>query len=144
MIDATVMSAQNLRFALFPLEFWRSQACIVWSCNSNQISEWIAQRWSVQWSKHDGWRGLFIPSKEIDEVEGMPTVILALRQWRGSIEDVALLAHECYHATQYLHRLLVDSEWHGVEEDAARLMERLMLGCLEALDGTPDLEQRNA
>ena len=62
-----------------------------------------------------------------------PPLILALRQWSGAIQDVALLAHECYHATQYLHKLLADSEWHGVEEDAARLMERLIVGCLEAL-----------
>ena len=141
MTDSPSMSARTLRFALFPLESWHSQAFVVWSCDSDQLSEWIEERWGVHWSKHDGWRGLFIPSNEIDEVEGKPTFILALRQWSGSIQDVALLAHECYHATQYLHKLLADSEWHGVEEDAARLMERLIVGCLDALHGTRDLDQ---
>ena len=127
------MSAQTLRFASFPLEFWQSQAFVVWSCDSAQLSAWIEERWKFQWSKHDGWSGLSLPFREVEIIEGKPTLIVVLRQWSGSIEDIALLAHECYHATRYLQELLDDSDWHGVEEDVARLMERLMVGCLDAL-----------
>lgn len=127
------MCTRTLRFASFPLDFWRSQAFVVWSCDSTQLSAWIEERWKFKWSKHDGWRGLFIPFEEVNKIEGKPTLIVVLREWSGSIEDIALLAHECYHATRYLHKLLDDFEWQGVEEDAARLMERIMIGCLDAL-----------
>lgn len=126
------MNSQTLKFASFPLEFWQSTAFIVWSCDSAQLSAWLKGRWGIQWSKHDGWRGLSLPFKEVEKIEGKPTLIVVLREWSGSNEDVALLSHECYHATQYLHERLDDSEWHGVEEDAARLMECLVVGCLDA------------
>src|SRR5437867_4357362 len=102
------MSTRTLKFASFPLEFWRSQTFVVWSCDSDQLSAWIEERWNVQWSKYDGWRGLSVPIEEVHKIEGKPTVIVVLRKWSGSTEDVALLAHECYHATQYLHNLLKD------------------------------------
>jgi hypothetical protein len=127
------MNSRTLKFASFPLEFWQSIAFVVWSCDSAQLSAWLEERWEIRWSKHDGWRGLSLPFKEVEKIEGKPTLIVVLREWSGSNEDVALLSHECYHATRYLHEQLVDSEWHGVEEDAARLMECLVAGCLDAL-----------
>jgi hypothetical protein len=129
------MSDRTLKFDSFPLPFWKSQAFVIWSCDSTQLSEWLEARWGLLWSKHDGWKGLSLAFKEVDEIEGKPTSIIVVRQWDHSVEDVALLAHECYHATRYLHELLDDSEWHGVEEDAARLMEQLMTDCLCALQG---------
>jgi hypothetical protein len=96
------------------LDFWRSQAFVVWSCNSTQLSAWIEERWKFQWSKHDNWRGLFIPFEAVNKIEGKPTLIVVLREWSGSIEDIALLAHESYHATRYLHQLLDDFEWQGL------------------------------
>lgn len=59
--------------------------------------------------------------------------VIALREWKNSIEGISQLAHECLHATLALNELLGVEIESNNDEPLAYYMQHLMKEFLEAL-----------
>ena len=107
-------------------------------CNASELEQFLKKIYSIDTTFGNGWSGICVFSQELDEKAGRPTAVIALSAWESKPEAFAVLAHECFHAAEWLlkqggHR--PPSDWmelpqtggpRVVWEDAAYLLQWIM------------------
>jgi hypothetical protein len=117
-------------------------------CDASVIQQFLKKTFDLDTPIRDSWEGLCINSPEIDEKAGCPTVLIGLRTWKMNADNLALLAHECFHAAEWMLKqtgnkppadwmeLPVEGGPRAAWEDAAYLlqwiMRRVLAGNLKA------------
>lgn len=111
---------------------------VLWPCDASLIHRFLKERFDLEGPERDSWEGVCISFPELDAKAGCPTALIALRTWEANADKLALLAHECFHAAEWLlkqtgHRPPAD--WMELPskggpreawEDAAYLLQWIM------------------
>jgi len=95
---------------------------------------------SVDPGERDSWEGKCVTDDKVDEKNGCPTAVIALRKWEGNADTIAVLAHECFHAAEWILQrsgfpppaALPGEPWEAWE-DMAYLLQRIMRRALGKL-----------
>ena len=113
----------------------------MWPCDAEVLYKFVMEKFGDDPGESDRWDGTCFFSEKIDAKSGMPTAIIALRTWDAtSVNDMAVLAHECFHAAEWVlnqlglsapPKLLRYEPW----EDMAYLLEWIMQRALAGLLG---------
>lgn len=118
---------------------------VLWPCDASQIQQFLKKRFDLDGPDRNTFDGVCISFAALDAKRGCPTVLIALRTWEANAEKIALLAHECFHAAEWLlkrrgHKPPPDwmelppgggpkSAW----EDAAYLLQWILRRALEGI-----------
>lgn len=76
--------------------------CVLWPCDASQIQQFLKERFGLDGPDRDAWEGVCITLPELDARAGCPTAVIALRTWKANADKFAVLAHECFHAAEWL------------------------------------------
>jgi hypothetical protein len=118
---------------------------VMFPCDASQIEQFLKKTYDLEATLRDSWNGICVFSPELDEKAGRPTVVIALRSWEESAEKIAVLAHECFHAAEWMlrqtgHRppanwleLPPEGGTRAAWEDAAYLLQWIMKRVLEKI-----------
>ena len=112
---------------------------LLWPCDAESLYGFVMAKFDDDPGENDSWNGKCFFSAKIDAKSGMPTAIIALRVWDAtSAEDIAVLAHECFHAAEWMLNQLGQSPPSKGErfepwEDMAYLLEWIMKRALARL-----------
>ncbi|WP_133796607.1 hypothetical protein [Prosthecobacter fusiformis] len=118
---------------------------VFWSCDASQIQRFLKERYDLIGPDRDSWEGVCIAFPELDEKAGCPTALIALRMWEANAEKFALLAHECFHAAEWMLKqsgYKPPTDWMDLPpeggprqawEDAAYLLQWIMRRSLEGI-----------
>jgi len=108
---------------------------LLWPCDAEVLRQFVLERFDDDSGQRDTWSGKCFFSEKIDAKNGMPAAIIALREWEVNPEKIALLAHECLHAAQWMLTQLAPKqdgqfdEW----EDSAYLLQGILKRALARL-----------
>lgn len=114
------------------------QVHLMYPCDASKIEQFLREKYSLDTTLRDSWEGICVFSPELDAKAGRPTVQIALRTWEPTAEKFAVLAHECFHAAEWMLKQTghePPSDWleHPPEggpraawEDAAYLLQWIM------------------
>src|SRR5262245_46388386 len=75
---------------------------VLWPCDASQLQRFLRERFDVDGPHRDSWEGLCVSSPELDAKAGRPTAWSPLRTWEANADKFALLAHECFHAAEWM------------------------------------------
>jgi hypothetical protein len=75
---------------------------VLWPCDASQIHCFLKEKFDLDGPERDSWEGVCISFPELDAKAGRPTVLIALKTWEANADKLALLAHECFHAAEWL------------------------------------------
>lgn len=118
---------------------------VLFPCDASIVQQFLKKRFNLDEPLRDGWEGLCVFSPELDAKAGCPTVLIALRTWEASSSEFSVLAHECFHAAEWMlkqtgHAPPVD--WmklppeggpRAVLEDAAYLLQWIIRRVLDEI-----------
>jgi hypothetical protein len=132
-----------------PITFDKGQARIflLFPCSALALREFMMNECSVNSADGDAWEGKCMTCSEMGEKYGCPTAVIALRKWEPSAKDIAVLAHECFHAAEWILNqagleapLNSPGEPWKAWEDMAYLLEWIMRRAIARLeDAKPEL-----
>lgn len=117
---------------------------VLWPCGAPQIQHFLRERYNLDGPERDTWNGICVSSPELDARVGRPAALIALRAWEANANGFALLAHECFHAAEWMLKQAghkPPASWMDLPpnggprnawEDAAHLLQWIMR---RALDG---------
>ena len=71
-------------------------------CDASQIQRFLKERYNLDGYERDSWDGVCISFSDLDAKAGRPTAMIALRTWEANADDLARLAHECFHAAEWM------------------------------------------
>lgn len=118
---------------------------VLWPCDALQIHEFLRKRYDLDGPERDSWEGICVSCPELDAKVGRPTALIALRTWKANADRIALLAHECFHAAEWMlkqtgHKppinwmdLPTEGGPRNAWEDAAYLLQRIMRRVLDGI-----------
>ena len=112
---------------------------LLWPCDAEALCGFVMARFGDDSGESDLWNGKCFFSEKIDAKSGMPTAIIALRAWDAtSVEDIAVLGHECFHAAEWMLNQLGQcpppkGDRFKPWEDMAYLLEWIMKRALARL-----------
>jgi hypothetical protein len=125
-----------------PLDCEKGKAHIylLWPCSALELRRFLMGKFSVDPGERDSWEGKCVTNDKVDEKSGYPTAVIALRKWEGNADTIAVLAHECFHAAEWIlqrsgcspPKALPGEPWEAWE-DMAYLLQRIMRRALEKL-----------
>jgi hypothetical protein len=112
---------------------FKARVFVLCPCDSDGLAGFVRRRWKLDWSGHNEFSGRTLYGPDLDNANGGPTAIIALKQpWQGTAFEIGVLAHECAHAAAHIMtRCGVKSD--GPCEPTAYLIEQLVRESLEAL-----------
>jgi hypothetical protein len=123
---------------------------VLWPCDAVLLHHYVKKRFGLDPGDRDAWDGKCYSSQELDDKIGRPSAVVALRNWDLNLKDpqhwetnahkLSLLAHECFHAAEWMLKLIGSvppvlkpgDEWEAWE-DAAYLLARIMRRALEGM-----------
>lgn len=70
--------------------------------DASQIQAFLKERFDLDGPERDTWDGVCISFPELDAKAGCPTALIALRTWEANADNFARLAHECFHAAEWM------------------------------------------
>lgn len=120
---------------------------VLWPCDASQIQHFLRERYDLDGPERDTWNGVCVSSPELDAKTGCPTVVIALRTWTNNPDKFALLAHECFHAAEWMLKQTgyqPPTNWMDLPseggprnawEDAAYLLQWIMRRVLDGIMG---------
>jgi hypothetical protein len=113
---------------------------ILTPCSALELHRFMMDEFAFDPGDRNTWEGKCVTHAKVDAKYGCPTAIIALRQWQLNSETVALLAHECFHAAEWMLRqsghkapMAVSAEPWEAWEDMAYLLQRIMRRALDEL-----------
>jgi hypothetical protein len=81
-------------------ETWDCELWLLWPAQNKEVDEFIKKRFAIKEQTRDGaFQGRFI--EIYDSADEEWAGLIALRQWKGTPNDYAVLAHECLHAVRW-------------------------------------------
>jgi hypothetical protein len=125
---------------------------VLWPCDASQIREFLKERYDLDGPERDSWEGISISFPELDLKVGYPTALIALRTWEPTAGNIAVLAHECFHAAEWMLKQTghkPPENWMGwppkggpreTWEDAAYLLQWIMKRALNGILKGPGSE----
>jgi hypothetical protein len=114
-------------------------------CDASQIEQFVKKTYGLEENLRDSWKGICVFSPELDAKVGRPTVVIALRSWETGADNYAVLAHECFHAAEWMLKQTgyqPPADWlefpveggpRAAWEDAAYLLQWIMKRVLEKI-----------
>lgn len=145
------MSALNVHEFTVPIDANSVGTVVVlWPCDGQALHRYVMERFGLDSGDRNTWDGKCYFSQELNDKLGQPSVVIALRIWELNLKNpvhwesnshlLALLAHECFHAAEWMLRqtdavlpaVKGDGEWEAWE-DAAYLLQRIMRRSLEGM-----------
>lgn len=122
---------------------------VLWPCDASQIHQFLKKHYDLAGPERYSWEGISVSCPELDAKTGRPTALIALRTWDASADKFALLAHECFHAAEWMlkqtgHKPPIN--WMDLPpeggpknawEDAAYLLQRIMRRVLDGIMSSP-------
>ncbi len=145
------MSAPNVHEFTVPIDAnSEGMVVVLWPCGGQALHRYVMERFGLDSGDGNTWDGKCYFSRELNQKLGQPSVVIALRIWELNLENpahwesnshlLALLAHECFHAAEWMLRqsdatppaMKTDGEWEAWE-DAAYLLQRIMRRSLEGM-----------
>ena len=112
---------------------------LLWPCDAETLYRFVMATFDDDSGEGDAWNGKCFFSEKIDAKSGLPTAIIALRAWdANNAGNIAVLAHECFHASEWiLHQIRESAPPKGEQvnpwEDMAYLLELIMKRALVRL-----------
>ena len=120
-------------------EVWKANVWLVWPAKNAQIVKIIRRDLGMKWEPPDAdtWAGkcLLIEPKRRGSVQ-----MIVLRGWSLSPESISTLAHECFHAAEYILSGKVE-HCDATSECFAYLTDSIMRRCLRLLMGKKVISQ---
>ena len=113
---------------------------ILWPCSALELRKFMQDKFAFDPGERDSWEGKCVFATEVDSKHGCPTAVIALRRWKMSANEIALLAHECFHAAEWMLKqsgqnapLMNPGEPWEAWEDMAYLLQRIMRRALDSI-----------
>lgn len=113
---------------------------LLWPCSEVTLRQFMMEKFEIETEGRDAWDGKCMTSAELDSNQGVPTAVLALRSWKLNPKEIAVLAHECFHAAEWILKassygapVMNPGEPWEAWEDMAYLLQRIMRKALEGL-----------
>lgn len=113
-------------------QMYRNNVRLIWNVNDSQIVEFVRQFY-----------GEDVSDAVYDDKATMRTVltrsgvpIIGIRSWHDDAENIALLAHECVHASGFIlqqHGIEYDNREMAANEPHAYHIQFVFQKCLQAL-----------
>ncbi|HEY5812064.1 MAG TPA: hypothetical protein VIT23_05380, partial [Terrimicrobiaceae bacterium] len=85
---------------------------VLWPCDGMVLQQYVTQRFGLDPGDRNTWDAKCYFSQELDDKVGRPSVLMALRNWSLNLKDpphresnadrLSLLAHECFHAAEWM------------------------------------------
>ena len=126
---------------------------VFWPCDASKIQGFLKEKFDLNGPESDIWEGVCVSFLELDAKTGCPTALIALRTWKANADKFALLAHECFHAAEWMLKQTghkPPTNWMDLPpeggpkeawEDAAylpqRIMRRVLVGILNEPSSLP-------
>lgn len=131
-----------------PVHHEGGEGCIyvIWPCSALELSQFMRDKFAFDSGERDTWEGKCVMDHQVDAKHGCPTVVIALRRWELNAENLALLAHECFHAAEWMLKqsghtapVAIPGEPWEAWEDMAYLLQHIMRRALERISrvGSP-------
>lgn len=115
---------------------------VLWPCSALELGQFMMREFAFDSGERDSWEGKCVTDPQVDAKHGCPTAVIALRKWELTAANISWLAHECFHAAEWIlmqsgHRASVvsPSEQWEAGEDMAYLLQRIVCGAIERLSG---------
>lgn len=123
---------------------------VLWPCDGVVLRQFVMKRFALDPGDRNAWEGKCYSSQELDDKIGRPSVVMAFQNWNLNVKDprhwesnshkLSLLAHECFHAAEWMLKqtgsvppvIKSGDEWEAWE-DAAYLLQRIMRRALEGM-----------
>lgn len=113
---------------------------ILWHCSAPELRRFMLDQFAVDPGERDAWSGKCLTDSKVDRKHHCPTAIIALRRWGADPDSIALLAHECFHAAEWILKQsgcvspppTGDGRWEAWE-DMAYLLQRIVRRALEGI-----------
>jgi hypothetical protein len=118
---------------------------VLWPCDASQIHQFLKKHYDLAGPERDSWVGICVSCPELDAKVGRPTALIALRTWNANSDELAVLAHECFHAAEWMLKQtghMPPINWMDLPpeggprnawEDAAYLLQRIMRRVLDGI-----------
>lgn len=118
---------------------------VLWPCDASQIHQFLKKRYDLDGPERDTWEGICVSCPELDAKAGCPAALIALRTWKVNADKLALLAHECFHAAEWMLKQTGHEppiNWMDIPpeggprnawEDAAYLLQWIMRRVLDGI-----------
>lgn len=113
------------------IEGRKGQVFVLWPCDADRLRRFVSEKFQVDSGDGDSWNGKCMFHAEIDSRVGRPTAVIGIRNWNSEPNEIAVLAHECFHAAEWMLKqsgcgppARDCKEW--LWEDAAYLLENTM------------------
>jgi hypothetical protein len=119
----------ELKLGQFYDECWQSNIYLLWPCNVEQLNAFTGRNFGCQDSLAGEFAGWCVNFKTV-RASGQ---VIALREWRGTPEDIATLTHECFHAAEYILEGKVGHA-EATSEVFAYLLGSLVRRCLTVIE----------
>jgi hypothetical protein len=118
----------------------KARVYVLWPCSALELRRFMMDKFAFDSGARDTWQGKCVMNHEVDAKSGRPTVVIALRTWELNADKLALLAHECFHAAEWMLMQsghvspahIATEPWEAWE-DMAYLLQRIMRRVLERL-----------
>lgn len=129
------MKARKPRVTGFYIETWKANVWLVWPCNSAQLIKIVKKQLGRKVEMEDDeWAGrcLDIPCRR-----GRVRLI-AMREFRMTPDSISTLAHECFHAAEFILENKVKHDSALTSEVYAYLTDSILRRCLRIMTGRKD------
>ena len=114
------------------IDFWDDYCLFVWPVTKESAEEWYKDK--------------FNESENCDDINTSTAItflgdnrrIIFFKEWNGSIENIAILAHECIHVANYILKDKKVKEDENSDEVLAYFVGYLMrhfLGAIKQIEG---------
>lgn len=116
-------------------ECWKANVWLVWAVNSKQLSRIVKKELGQDYMpENESWAGKCL-SMDSKLQKGGHAVVIALREWSLEPGHISTLAHECFHAAEYILQGRVEHNPDTTSEVFAYLTDSIVRRCLRLLAG---------
>lgn len=127
----------NARVYHYWLEQWKKNVYLIVGASSDELSEFFLAEFGVEWDGdvNETWLGKAISLTTSTNLGRQHKILLAIREFDMTPMALGVLAHECFHAAEFIMDCVGIKHCYATTECFAHTQETIFRLCLTDLMG---------